>query len=138
MQLPAGDKFIACQVEMTMGPCVTCGFGGYRILVVRSASGENRKVTLCAQHFADACTQYPEVRELERFRLDPGSKPADMRPAICCPRCGGQLDLGEHGSYKIILATGVTCNHCHAQLVIEHNKARQEKSDGRELSGQDE
>jgi DNA-directed RNA polymerase subunit RPC12/RpoP len=49
-----------------------------------------------------------------------------MRQVIRCPRCGAQLDLGEYGTYEIILATGVVCNHCHARLVIEHNIARQE------------
>jgi hypothetical protein len=127
MKLLAGEKFTACLVEMEMGPCLNCGYIGYRVLVVQSAGGDRRRVTVCGQHFADACAEHPEIRELERFRLDPRSpESVAMQPVIRCPRCGAQLDLGEHGAYKIILATGIICVHCHARIVIEHNVARPE------------
>lgn len=127
MKLLAGEKFTACLVEMTMGPCLVCGYGGYRVLVVRSRSGNQRRIAVCAEHFAEVCARHPEIRELERLRLDPhGLDSTGIRQIIRCPCCGAQLDLAERGSYKIILATGVVCQHCHTRLVIKHNIARQE------------
>lgn len=69
MKLAPGNKITACLVEIEMGPCLTCNHTGSRILVIRSASGDKRRITLCAQHFAEACAEYPELRDLERFRL---------------------------------------------------------------------
>jgi len=126
MKLRPGERLAACLVEMAMAHCSVCGYTAYRILVVRATNQSRRKVTLCGQHFTEACIAYPEIRELERHRLDHESKESAVRHGIRCPRCGADLDLGERGSYKIILATGVICSSCLVKLVIRHNIARPE------------
>lgn len=126
MKLLPGDKIIACLFGMPKEPCHMCGQTGYGVIVVQSSGENQRKVALCGKHFIQACDLYPELREMAQTQLDLGKSTAVPR-AILCPKCWRPLDLGLDAAYDIILATGLTCNHCGAALSIQHNIARPEK-----------
>src|SRR5437867_7309768 len=42
-----------------------------------------------------------------------------------CPRCGDQLELDdEYSDWDIIIATGISCKRCGANIIIERNIPR--------------
>jgi hypothetical protein len=126
MKFGPGDKITACLFETPMETCDTCGQAGFGVAVIQPENGSERKVALCGTHFIEACDLYPELRELAQRKLDSQERTAVIRRSILCPKCGKFLDLGRDAAYDIILATGIVCDHCGAELIIEKNIARLE------------
>jgi hypothetical protein len=123
LKLKPGEKITGCFFEATIDPCLICGQIGYRILVIRSQSGEARRVPLCGRHYLEACRLYPEIRDLERRHSSRITHQIELdEQRLRCPKCGAKLEIGASLADASLLL--ITCKECSAAIAVENRVPR--------------